>query len=144
MKIVKMQLSHVPEVAELEQACFSLPWSRNSLAAELTNPLSCWLVAEENGKVLGYVGAQTACGESDMMNVAVLPESRRRGIALALVSALTEALKEEGSETLTLEVRASNESAIRLYEKLAFRPVGRRPGYYLRPREDALIYRKEL
>lgn len=134
---------HVAQVAALERICFSAPWSEASVAAELANPLSKWLVCVEDGAVLGYVGSQTVLGESDMMNLAVRPEDRGKGIAQGLISALVEELKRLGSRCLTLEVRASNVPAIRLYEKLGFLPVGRRPNYYRGPKEDALILRKE-
>ena len=78
------------------------------------------------------------------MNVAVSPAYRRQGIGESLMVALMEALKERGIESLTLEVRASNEGAIALYDRLGFQQVGRRPNYYTDPREDALIMRKEL
>ena len=144
MMIVNMNESHVAQVAALEKICFSDPWSENSVASELKNPLSCWLVAEEDGKVTGYVGSQTVMDESDMMNVAVHPDHRRKGIAEALVVELVEALKKRESRCLTLEVRASNEPAKALYEKLGFTQVGLRKNYYRNPREDALILRKEF
>ena len=143
MKIVKMNESHVSSVAELERICFSDPWSENSIAHELTNPLSYWLVAELDGNVAGYVGSQTVLGESDMMNVAVHPDYRRRGIAETLVNALVDGLKAQDSHCLTLEVRESNDPAIGLYEKMGFSQIGRRKNYYRNPREDALILRKE-
>ncbi len=143
MMITKMNESHVAQVAQLEKLCFSDPWSENSVASELKNPLSFWLVAEEAGQVAGYIGSQTVCNETDMMNVAVHPDFRRRGIAESLVSALVEELKAMESHCLTLEVRASNGPAISLYEKLGFHEIGRRKNYYRNPREDALILRKE-
>ena len=144
MIIVSMNESHVAQVAELEKICFSDPWSENSVASELKNHLSCWLVAEEDGKVAGYVGSQTVIDESDMMNVAVHPDHRRKGIAEALVVELVEALRKRESHCLTLEVRASNEPAKALYEKLGFTQVGLRKNYYRNPKEDALILRKEF
>ena len=144
MIIVSMNESHVAQVAELEKICFSDPWSENSVASELKNHLSCWLVAEEDGKVAGYVGSQTVIDESDMMNVAVHPDHRRKGIAEALVVELVEALRKRESHCLTLEVRASNKPAKALYEKLGFTQVGLRKNYYRNPKEDALILRKEF
>ena len=143
MKIVRMEMRHVQQVAALEALCFSDPWSVNSVTSELNNPLSLWLVAVEGDCVAGYVGSQTVVGETDMMNIAVLPDFRRTGVAEALVNALTEELKQLGSRCLTLEVRASNEAAKNLYSKLGFSQIGRRPNYYRHPREDALILRKE-
>jgi ribosomal-protein-alanine N-acetyltransferase len=143
MMIVRMNESHVSAVAELEKLCFSDPWSENSVASELKNKLALWLVAEEEGRVSGYIGSQTCGDESDVMNVAVHPDFRRRGIAEALVNRLVEELKAIDSHSLTLEVRASNVPAISLYEKLGFSEVGRRKNYYRNPREDALIMRKE-
>ena len=143
MKIVRMEMRHVQQVAALEKLCFSDPWSENSVASELQNPLALWLVAEEEACLAGYVGSQTVVGETDMMNIAVHPDFRRRGVAESLVNTLTEELKQIGSKCLTLEVRASNEPAKNLYEKLGFSQIGRRPNYYRHPREDALILRKE-
>jgi ribosomal-protein-alanine N-acetyltransferase len=143
MMIIRMNESHVKAVAELEKLCFSDPWSENSVASELKNKLALWLVAEEDGHVAGYIGSQTCGDESDVMNVAVHPDFRRRGIAEALVNGLVEELKAIESHCLTLEVRASNVPAISLYEKLGFSEVGRRKNYYRNPREDALIMRKE-
>ena len=143
IKIEKMTLAHIAQVAALEKLCFSDPWSEKSIASELNNELAFWLTAIEGNHVAGYIGSQTVLDETDMMNVAVHPDFRRKGIAEALVNALVEALKTKGSRCLTLEVRASNVPAITLYEKLGFSEIGRRKNYYRNPREDALILRKE-
>ena len=144
MEIIKMEQGHVAQVAALEAICFRDPWSEKSVASELNNPLSHWLVAVEDDAVLGYIGSQTVLDESDMMNVAVSPAHRRKGIAEALVLALADALREKGSVKLALEVRASNAPAITLYEKLDFKTIGLRKNYYRNPKEDALILQKEL
>ena len=143
IKIKPMSAEHVPQVAELEKTCFSTPWSEKSIGSELTNELALWLVAEEEGTVVGYVGSQTVFPETDMMNIAVDPRRRREGIAEILVDSLVRELKRIGSTSLTLEVRGSNAPAIALYQKMGFQEVGRRPNYYRNPREDALILRKE-
>ena len=143
MVIRQMEQKDVAAIAQLERICFSDPWSENSIASELGNRLSLWLVALDGDMVAGYIGSQSVLDESDMMNVAVHPDFRRRGIAEALVSALVENLKEMGSHCLTLEVRASNVPAITLYEKMGFYEIGRRKNYYRNPKEDALILRKE-
>jgi ribosomal-protein-alanine N-acetyltransferase len=138
-----MDESHVAAIAQMEKLCFSDPWSEKSIGSELNNRLSYWLVAMEGDTLVGYVGSQSVLGESDMMNIAVHPEHRRKGIAEALVLALVTGLSEKGNHSLMLEVRVSNDPAIALYEKLGFVQVGRRPNYYRNPKEDALILRKE-
>ena len=143
MILEKMNPAHVAQIVELEKICFSDPWSEKSIASELDNKLAFWLVATEGDTVAGYIGSQTVMDETDMMNVAVHPDFRRRGIAEALVNGLVEELKNKGSHCLTLEVRASNEPAKALYGKLGFVQVGLRKNYYRNPREDALILRKE-
>ena len=143
MEYVLMNESHVQPIADIEKLCFSDPWSVNSIGSELRNPLSLWLVALEDSNVAGYVGSQTVLGEADMMNLAVHPDYRRRGVGEQLVLQLVDHLRRQGSHILMLEVRASNEPAIALYKKLGFIQVGRRPNYYTKPKEDALILRKE-
>ena len=144
MIIEKMNATHVPQIAALEKLCFSDPWSEKSIETELSCRLSVWLVALEGEQVVGYVGSQTVIDESDMMNIAVHPDFRRRGIAEALVAELEAALRQRGSRALTLEVRDSNAPAIALYEKLGFAQIGLRKNYYRNPKEDARILRKEL
>ena len=143
MIIIQMNESHVPQIAELEKLCFNDPWSVNSIASELENRLAFWLVAVEEDQVIGYVGSQTVLGETDMMNIAIHPDHRKRGIATELIEALIRGLTERGSHSLMLEVRASNEPAKALYTKMGFEFVGVRKNYYRNPREDALILRKE-
>ena len=143
MILTEMKSCHVAQIAQLEKLCFSDPWSERSIASELDNHLAYWLVAMDGDTVAGYIGSQTVLDETDMMNVAVHPDYRRRGIAEALVTALVEVLKEKNSHCLTLEVRASNASAISLYMRSGFQQVGLRKNYYRNPKEDALILRKE-
>ena len=143
MEYVLMDASHVDAIAELEKVCFSDPWSVNSITSELNNRLSLWLVAVDDGKVVGYVGSQSVLGWADMMNLAVSPDYRRKGIGEQLITELIARLKENAVTCLTLEVRDSNDSAISLYQKLGFLEVGYRPNYYRNPKEDARIFRKE-
>lgn len=143
MEIVLMQPSHIEQIAELEQCCFTDPWSSRSVASELDNPLALWLVAEDAGKVAGYIGSQSVLGEADMLNLAVAQEYRRRGLGTRLINDLEARLRQQKVSSLTLEVRVSNEAAIALYKKLGFSQVGRRRNYYEKPREDAWILRKE-
>ena len=143
MTIVKLEKNHVPQIAEIEKCCFSDPRNEESIASDLENRLSLWLVAMEGDRVAGYVGSQTVLGEADMMNIAVHPDFRRKGIGEALVKKLIAELSQTGCHSLTLEVRVSNGPAKSLYEKLGFVMVGRRKNYYFHPREDADILRKE-
>ena len=143
MDIILMNDSHVDAIAKLEQICFSDPWSVNSITSELNNPLSLWLVAVEDGNLAGYVGSQSVLGWADMMNLAVAPEYRRCGVGERLVCELIKHLQDNQVSCITLEVRESNENAIRLYNKLGFQQVGCRPNYYRNPKENALILRKE-
>lgn len=138
-----MQQTHVQQIAALEKECFSDPWSVASIASELSNPLSLWLVALDGDRVVGYVGSQSVLDGADVMNLAVSSQYRRQGIAQNLMLLLEEELKKKGVLMLALEVRVSNTAAISLYEMIGFRQVGRRPRYYSNPREDALILRKE-
>ena len=144
MEFLRMEERHILAVAELEKHCFNDPWSLNSISSELDNPLSTWLVAVDKGTVCGYVGSQSVLDGADMMNIAVHPDHRKQGIGTALVENLILALKERNVISLCLEVRVSNESAVSLYKKLGFEIIGKRPGYYRNPREDAYIMRKEF
>ena len=144
MIITNMTIQHVAQVAELEKLCFHDPWSEKSVEAELEHDYSLWLVALEGEAVAGYIGSQSSYGEADMMNVAVSPDHRRKGIGEKLILALMEELKARECVSLALEVRASNAPAIALYEKLGFGQIGLRKNYYRNPKEDALILRKEL
>lgn len=153
--IVTMAPEHVSQIAALERETFSLPWDEAAIRGELDNPLALWLVAEgeaggnesvegEARPVLGYVGSQTCFEDADILNVAVVPAARRRGIAAALMRELEARLALKGVERITLEVRASNVPAIRLYEGLGYTRIGLRKGYYEKPREDALILQKQI
>ena len=88
MTILKMTACHVPQIAELEKLCFHDPWSENSIASELHNKLSNWLVAIDDDQVVGYVGSQTVLGETDMMNIAIHPQYRKQGIQKLFLDAL--------------------------------------------------------
>ena len=139
VKIVPMNADHIDEVAKLEKLCFSRPWSRDMLKEEMDNACAALLVAEEDGKVLGYAGLQVILDEGYIMNVAVQPEHRQKGIASKLIRVFIDFAKANHMAFLTLEVRPSNMPAIMLYGHLGFRTVGRRNNYYEHPTEDALI-----
>lgn len=138
-KLIPMTMEHIPQVAALERACFSRPWSEESLQSELWNDSAVIIVAEsEDGSVLGYAGLQTVLDEGYITNVAVDNTYRRQGIADELIAAFVR-FGQAKLAFLTLEVRASNAPAIALYAKHGFVEVGRRKNYYDDPKEDALL-----
>ena len=145
VNIVPMELKHVEAMAELEQLCFSMPWSRDMLMGELVNEYARYFVAEdEDEKVVGYIGMHLIIDEGYITNVAVSPEYRRVGIGSALIRKVKKTAKREELKVLTLEVRRSNEGAQKLYEKYGFEVVGVRKNYYQLPREDALVMLSEI
>ncbi len=130
---------HLDALVELERQCFSVPWTRAQIAAELPDGHHEFLAAEADGKLLGYVGMMYVLDEGYISNVAVAPDCRRQGIASALIAALLRRADELRLSFVTLEVRESNAPAIALYERFGFAPVGRRKGYYDAPKEDAIL-----
>lgn len=141
MKIVSMDKKHIERVAKLEKLCFSSPWSEKALEEELENENAVFLVSED---VSGYVGCHFVCGDGAMTNLAVHPDHRRKGIAKALLTALEDEGRKLGAEAISLEVRKSNLSAIRLYEKMGYKTVGERPNFYTKPTENAVLMTLEI
>ena len=143
--VEKMTAETVASVAALEKCCFSTPWSEKQIAEELENEWALWVVARCDDAFAGYLGIQYGPDGADIMNIATVPKLRNRGVASALLADMFVRLDALGLAWLTLEVRASNEAAIRLYEQHGFARVGLRKNYYTRPREDAILmtaYRK--
>lgn len=138
--ISKMSENDIHEIAELEKACFSEPWSENSLTEELTNETARFYVLRDNENLLGYIGANNICDEVYITNVAVSENSRGKGYGKRLVNHLIKQCESENALFVTLEVRKSNENAIALYEKCGFKKVGERKNFYAKPTEDGLIY----
>ncbi len=130
-------------LAALEKDTFSLPQSAKDFENMLDAEDKTLLVAEANGVPVGYIGAYTVLGETDILTVAVDPAARRQGIGRLLLETLFRALSGK-SNAIYLEVRESNAPARALYASLGFVEVGRRRGYYKRPTEDAVLYKKEL
>ncbi len=139
IQILKMQQEDLDEVVALEAEIFSMPWSRAGFAASLTTGNGIFLVAKEDGKVVGYCGMTASIDEGEITNVAVAPAARRRGVGEALIQEMICEGGRRGITRIVLEVRVSNEGAIRLYEKNGFVWVGVRRGFYEKPREDAGI-----
>ncbi len=140
----EMKYEHVSQVAEIEAAVFSEPWSYQSFLDTLGKEIYTFYVALCDGKVVGMAGLIKSCDEATVTNVAIIKEWRRQNIAENLLSELMNDAKKKGTVNFTLEVRESNKAAICLYEKLGFRNEGRRPGFYTKPNEAALIYWKRM
>jgi [ribosomal protein S18]-alanine N-acetyltransferase len=128
-------------IERIERRSYPTPWSRSMFASEMAKPSSISLGAfsTETGELVGYLVISRYVDAWHVMNIAVAPEYRRQGIAVALFERLFETTASDGRRGYTLEVRISNEAAIRLYERLGFQSRGVRRGYYTDNREDALI-----
>ena len=138
LEIRPLAYADLPQVIAIERRAFPTPWSLAMFVLELSKPSGVCLAATIDGALVGYL----VCSRYDtvwhLMNVAVEPRRQRQGIASALLERLFEQA-DKPSEQYTLEVRTSNDGAIRLYERFGFRAAGRRRAYYHDNREDALI-----
>jgi len=143
--IRKMVATDAVSVAELDQLCFETPWSKESFEYEASlNPLAYYLVAEaEDGSIVGYMGIWHILDEGHITNVAVHPALRGRGLADKLISEIIACSDVIGMKKYTLEVRVSNEAALRTYRKFGFVEAGLRMNYYEDNGEDAIIMWKE-
>ena len=143
----------IPAVAAIENACFAEPWSEKSLSDTLHSPLAvlycaecevCSLSVTPAGTLAGYAGMYVTGEDAEITDVAVLPQFRRMGAARGLLGELFSAARERGARYLHLEVRASNEAALALYETCGFRRDGVRKHFYKNPAEDAILMTAEL
>ncbi len=138
--IRRMRTADVDEVTAIEEATFARPWSRDSFLREMEkNPAARYLVAETEGRIVGYAGAWVILDECHITNIAVAEEYRGRGIGRALTSALMQYVSNLGAAYATLEVRVSNLRAQHLYAALGFVSVGKRKRYYEDNGEDAFL-----
>ena len=140
--ITPIHADHLEDLADMESAAFSRPWSYDALAEELQNPLAVFYVAEavEAESAIGYVGMHHILDEGYITNIVVHPGYRRQGIAKALIKELLQYGERHELFRITLEVRKSNKKAIALYQHMGFKKDGIRPGFYDSPKEDAVIY----
>ena len=143
-QLIPMDRSHLPQVAAIERACFSPPWSEALLEQELYHDTVSLIVAQgEDDTVLGYAALQVILDEGCLEKIAVDARFRRQGVAEELLRAFLRFGAAKLS-FITLEVRESNAPAIGLYEKLGFQKVGRRKNYYAQPTEDAILMTVEF
>ena len=140
MTFRRLELRDLDAIERIDRASYPTPWSRSMFATELAKPSSLSLGAyRDSGELVGYLIISRYVDAWHVMNVAVAPAHRRRGIASALLERLFVETENDGNRGYTLEVRMSNGGAIRLYERLGFKRRGIRRGYYTDNREDALI-----
>lgn len=145
MLIEKMTPETAFKAALIEELCFPVPWSAQALIDECNNENTYFIVALNDGEVIGYGGMHTPSGDCFIDNIAVDPEHRRQGVGRSITAALIAEAKRIGGNFISLEVRPSNEAAVKLYRSLGFENVGFRKNFYMSPKEDALIMtRKEL
>lgn len=134
----EMNRDDIPRIAELESLCFSEPWSEKALSESL-DAGTLFFIAQKDDEVIGYIGISVISGEGYITNVAVFPKHRKTGVASALLNRVIKLKDEMPLEFVSLEVRASNDAAISLYNKLGFLECGRRKAFYRNPTEDASI-----
>ena len=139
LEIRSLELADLDSIEQIEQQAYPTPWSRSMFASELAKPTSICLGAFEGSDLVGYIINSRYVDAWHVMNVAVHPEHQRRGVAKSLLERLFAVTRDDERRGYTLEVRVSNEGAIKLYEQLGFSSRGVRRGYYTDNREDALI-----
>lgn len=139
MILREMLVGDLDQVMKIEESLFAVPWTREGYFTFLTRENSMFLVVEEKGEILGYCGLLMVLDEGDVTNVAVRGDRQREGIGNFLMESLIRLSREQGIRMIHLEVRAGNETAIRLYERLGFVRDGLRKAYYTDPVEDAIL-----
>lgn len=143
MILREMLIDDLDQVMEIEQDLFSIPWTKEGFFTFLTRDDAMFLVVEEKEKILGYCGLLMVLDEGDITNVAVCRDRQREGIGHFLMDSLIRLSAERGIHTIHLEVRESNETAIRLYERMGFTKDGIRKNYYTDPVEHAILMTKK-
>jgi ribosomal-protein-alanine N-acetyltransferase len=131
-------------LAVIERRCFGDPWSAAAFEDILVSSGGLGVVAVRRDGPIGYLIGRVAAGEGEILNLAVVPEARRRGVGQGLLEAGLVALAQAGAREIFLEVREHNRTALDLYQRRGFRPVGLRPRYYRNPVEDAIVLRLAL
>lgn len=144
MQIRSMTKADCEQVAEIEAASFSVPWSKNSFLDTVDKENYRYFVAEENREILGYCGFLFVLDEAEIPNVCVKTSARQQGIGKKMMQVLVEEARELGMAVLYLEVRESNLAARRLYESLGFQEDGIRKNFYEQPTEHAVLMSKAL
>ncbi len=139
LRIEPLAEEHLNEILAIEKESNGAPWSERSFRNEISHPNGVFVVAKDRDRVIGYAGAWFVVDEAHITTVAVDPGHRRKGIGRLLTIHILNAAKEKGMACSTLEVRAGNEAAIKLYEALGFVSTAKRKAYYPDNQEDALV-----
>ncbi|TVP87361.1 MAG: ribosomal-protein-alanine N-acetyltransferase [Alkalicoccus sp.] len=140
VRIRLMDVIDIDGVMEVEAESFSTPWTREAFHQEIKkNQFAYYFIAESGGKIIGYCGLWVIVGDAHITNIAVHPEARRMGVGEGLMEAAVKMARMLGADTLSLEVRVSNEPAQTLYRKFGFENGGIRKRYYTDNNEDALV-----
>ncbi len=144
MNIEKLTVNNTQAVQKLLSECFSTPWSCENISSLLSSEYGeCFGVFDED-ELVGYIALEWVLDEGSLTDLAVSPTYRRQGLASLLMDRLIESAQSKNLSFITLEVRASNLPAIKLYQKYGFLEAGRRPDYYRNPTEDALLMTKNM
>lgn len=139
-----MATGDIDGVLEIERVSFAAPWTRGMFEETLSSPVAASYIVEQAGKIVGYIIFYAAAREIHVMNIAVHPGLRQRGLASWMMSRIIGLARKSSAEVCFLEVRESNIPARGLYEKLGFKPVGKRKGYYRETGEDAIVMQLAL
>ncbi len=139
VNIRRMVAGDAEEVAAIEAATFSVPWTVSGFKTALERRDTIFFVAEREKRIIGYAGFYISMDEADITNVAVAAGERKKGIGEMLMQAVIDTCKSKDVHMIGLEVRAGNEPAKQLYRKLGFKEVGLRKGFYEKPAEDACV-----
>lgn len=144
LKIEGLLLKDIEQIHDIECACFSTPWSINTLMEDLSNSAAKYIVLKDDDEVLGYLGVRMVLDELHIMNVAVKPDKRGKGYSNIIMDELMTFAVQGDYKIITLEVRESNEVAMNLYLKFGFERCGMRRDYYEKPKENAVLMVKYM
>lgn len=139
MNIREALPTDIPQLFLLESSCFADPWSQKSLRDTLKEDHSFLIIAEENGRICGYLNTTFVLDEMNLNRICVLPQYRRIGVGSAMIGRMFDFARKNGICTIYLEVRESNENAQRVYRHFGFRVVGERANFYQHPTETGLV-----
>ena len=137
--IREMTEADIEAVSKIEEECFSMPWKPDDFREMIVRDNMTYVVLLVDGEIAGGAGIREVVGDGEITNVAITGKHRGKGYSKLMLEKLLEKGRELGCDAFTLEVRVSNEPAIRLYKSVGFESAGVRPGFYEHPVEDALI-----